>query len=68
MTELSALNIKITGDAGDLKAAIGVATTELGKVEAAATRANVGTTQLAAGLGNTARAAGNNSNVMRGMA
>lgn len=68
MTELSALNIKITGDAGDLKAAIGVATTELGKVAVAADRANVGTVQLATGLGNTARAAGNNSNVMRGMA
>lgn len=68
MTELSALNIRITGDAGDLKAAIGVATTELGKVEAAATRANVGTTQLAAGLGHTSRAAGNNSQSMRLMA
>jgi len=68
MAELSALNIKITGDAGDLKAAIGVATSELGKVAVAADRANVGTAQLATGLGNTARAAGNNSNVMRGMA
>ena len=68
MTELSALNIKITGDAGDLKAAVGVATSELGKVAVAADRANVGTAQLASGLGNTAKAAGNNSNVMRGMA
>lgn len=68
MTELSALNIKITGDAGDLKSAIGVATTELGKVAVAADRAQDGTVRLASGLGNTAKAAGNNSNVMRGMA
>lgn len=68
MTELSALNIKITGDAGDLKAAIGVATTELNKVSAAADNANIGTTRLAGGLGNIAKAAGNNSNVMSGMA
>lgn len=68
MAELSALNIKITGDAGDLKAAVSTATAELGKVEAAATRANVGTTHLAAGLGNTAKAAGTNSQSMRLMA
>lgn len=68
MTELSALNIKITGDATDLKAAVGSATSELGKITTAADRANAGSARLAAGLGNVGAASGNSANMMRGVA
>lgn len=68
MTELSALNIKITGDATDLKAAVGSATSELGKITTAADRANAGSARLATGLGNVGVASGNSANMMRGVA
>lgn len=68
MAELSALNIKITGDATDLKAAVGSATTELGKITTAADRANAGSARLATGLGNTGAAAAGSSHMLRGVA
>ena len=54
MTELAALNIKITGDAGDLKAAVSTATAELGKVQAAAATVPRGFNAAAASGGNLA--------------
>ena len=68
MAELSALNIKITGDATDLKAAVGSATSELGKVAVAADKANAGSARLATGLGNVGTASGNSANMLRGAA
>lgn len=68
MAELSALNIKITGDATDLKAAVGSATSELGKVAVAADKANAGSARLATGLGNTGAAAAGSSHMLRGVA
>jgi len=48
MTELSALNIKITGDAGDLKAAVAAANGDLAKLAAGAEAAGL----KVSGLGN----------------
>lgn len=67
MTELSALNVRITGDAGDLKAAVSTATSELNKVGVAAGKANTATSGLSSGLANTASAAGNSSHALRGI-
>ena len=67
MTELSALNVRITGDAGDLKAAVSTATSELNKVGVAAGKANTATAGLSSGLANTASAAGNSSHALRGI-
>ena len=68
MTELSALNIKITGDATDLKAAVGSATSELGKITTAAGRANAGSADLAASLAKTGNAANGASPTIKGFA
>jgi len=68
MAELSALNIKITGDATDLKAAVGSATTELGRVATAADKANAGSARLGSGLADVGRSSGNSSNMLRGLA
>ena len=64
MTELAALNIRITGDSGDLKAAVSQATTELQKVQDTAQRANaaVGTAGLGGGMGRLGKA----SNMLKG--
>jgi hypothetical protein len=67
MTELSALNVKITGDAGDLKAAVSTATGELNKVAAAAGKANTASAGLSSGLANTTKAAGSNAHALRGI-
>lgn len=67
MTELAALNIRITGDAGDLKAAVSSATGELNKVGAAATSANRSTGNLTGGVGRLGQAAGQSSFAMRNM-
>lgn len=56
MTELSALNVRITGDAGDLKAAVSQATTELNKVGAAAGRVSSATVPMVGSLGRVAQA------------
>lgn len=56
MTELTALNVRITGDAGDLKAAVGVATGELGRVAQAAGRANAAVTPLTGGMARVGQA------------
>jgi len=65
MTELSALNIRITGDADGLKAATAVATGELGKVGAAAEAANTGTGKLAGGFGKLGSMSGQTRNQLR---
>lgn len=64
MTELAALNIRITGDSGDLKAAVSQATTELQKVQDVAQKANasVGTSGLGGGMGRLGKA----SNMLKG--
>lgn len=67
MTELSALNVKITGDAGDLKAAVSTATGELNKVGVAAGKANTATAGLSTGLGNTTKSANFNAHALRGV-
>jgi hypothetical protein len=67
MTELAALNVKITGDAGDLKAAVSTATGELNKVAAAAGKANTASAGLSSGLANTTKAAGSNAHALRGI-
>jgi hypothetical protein len=67
MTELSALNVKITGDAGDLKAAVSTATGELNKVAAAAGKANTASAGLSSGLANTTKAAAFNAHALRGV-
>lgn len=68
MAELSALNIKITGDAGDLKAAVAAANGDLAKLVAGAEAAGL----KVSGLGTKFRGAGDGassaSNQMRGMA
>ena len=68
MTELAALNVKITGDASGLKAAVSSAQGDLGKLSATANAAGA----RVAGLGNkftgAGAAAGNFSNVARGAA
>lgn len=51
MTELAALNIRITGDSADLSAAVSRATGDLQKIESAAKRANTATTVMASGMG-----------------
>lgn len=67
MTELSALNVKITGDAGDLKAAVSTATGELNKVASAAGKANTATAGLSTGLANTTKSANFNAHALRGV-
>lgn len=51
MAELSALNVRITGDTSDLKAAMNSATTEVGRVGAAAQTAQGRTTGMTTSLG-----------------
>lgn len=67
MTELAALNVRITGDAGDLKAAVSTATGELNKVGVAAGKANTATAGLSSGLANTTKAAAFNAHALRGI-
>lgn len=67
MTELTALNVRITGDAGDLKAAVGVATGELGRVAQAAQAANSQSGALTRGFAGVASGAGKSAGVLRGM-
>lgn len=56
MTELAALNVRITGDAGDLKAAVGTATGELNRVAQAAGRANASVVPLTGGMARVGQA------------
>lgn len=68
MTELAALNIKITGDASALKAAVAAAQGDLGKLAAAANAAGLKVTGLGTKFTGAGAAAGNFSNMARGAA
>ena len=68
MTELAALNVKITGDASALKAAVAAAQGDLGKLAAAANAAGLKVTGLGNKFTGAGAAAGNFSNVARGAA
>jgi hypothetical protein len=68
MTELSALNIKITGDAGDLTAATNSAVAGLQKVGSAADATSVRTGALAGSLGRAGKAGTSSGLAMRGVA
>jgi len=68
MTELSALNIKITGDATDLKAAVAAANGDLAKLIAGAEAAGLKVSGLGDKFKKIPPAANGASNTMRGMA
>lgn len=68
MTELAALNVKITGDASGLKAAVSSAQGDLGKLSATANAAGARVAGLGGKFTGAGAAAGNFSNVARGAA
>ena len=68
MTELSALNIKITGDATDLKAAVAAANGDLAKLIAGAEKAGLKVSGLGDKFTKVKGAADGNSMALRGMA
>ena len=68
MTELAALNVKISGDASGLKAAVSSAQGDLGKLSATANAAGARVAGLGGKFTGAGAAAGNFSNVARGAA
>ena len=68
MTELAALNVKITGDSNGLKAAVSSAQGDLGKLSATANAAGARVAGLGGKFTGAGAAAGNFSNVARGAA
>lgn len=68
MTELSALNIKITGDAGDLTAATNSAVAALQTVGTTADKTSARTGALAGSLGRAGKAGTSSGLAMRGVA
>ena len=68
MTELAALNVKITGDSSGLKAAVSSAHGDLGKLSATANAAGARVAGLGSKFTGAGAAAGNFSNVARGAA
>lgn len=68
MTELAALNVKITGDSSDLKAAVSSAQGDLGKLSATANAAGARVAGLGGKFTGAGAAAGDFSDVVRGAA
>jgi len=65
MAELQGINVRITGDASDLKAAASGAVTDINNIGKAADSANTGTARLSTGLGGLGRMTDQTRNRLR---